>query len=167
MKMYVACSLTESHDREVVRTIVEYLQNQGYEVLDEHVGHADYRARFAENTGISLDDKTQDQKELIIRDTDLAWVREAEGFIGLFFSASVGASIEFEHRRLLLDLQHKGLLQIPLVSSKLFLCVFLKDAKRSALLHGLNPIERRVIKQEYIDKKEDALEIVKRHLAFY
>ena len=165
MKFYIACGLTESHDQEIVRAIVRYIEERGHIVLDEHVAHLDNRARFSENTGIRLAVMDLAEKETIIRDTDLAWVREADGFIGLYFSASEGASIEFEHRRLLLELQRKGLLREPLVHSRLFLCIFLRERKRSALLHGISLEERELIAQEYVDKKEEALEVVKRYVS--
>ena len=164
MDMYVACGLTESRDREVVHAIVSYLESQGHQVLDEHVAHENHRARFTENTCIILADRSEVEKEIIIHDVDLAWVRRAEGFIGIFFSASEGASIEFEHRRLLLHLQRVGKIPDNEIRSKLFLCIFLKDRKRSALLHGISLEERKFIIQEYVDKKEDALDVVKRHL---
>jgi hypothetical protein len=164
MKFYVACGLTESRDREVVQAVVSYLEAEGYQVLDEHVAHEDHRARFTENTGVSLADKSEVEKEILIHDIDLAWVREAEGFIGIFFSASEGASIEFEHRRLLLQLQREGKILDDDLRSQLFLCIFLKDRKRSALLHGISRLERTFITQVYVDKKEDALDMVKRHV---
>lgn len=165
MKFYVACGLTESRDREVVQSVVSYLEEQGHEVLDEHVAHEYHRIRFMENTGVSFEGKSAVEIERLIHDIDLRWVREAEGFIGLFFSASEGASIEFEHRHLLLELNRKRMLREKLIHSELFLCIFLRDRKRSALLHGINPEELDVINQEYIDTKEEALEVVKRYVA--
>ena len=163
MKVYLACSLTESNDREIVQEIVKYLEGEGHQVLDEHVAHENHRARFMENTGITLSGKSSEEIELIIRDTDLQWVRQAEVFIGLLFSVSAGASIEYEHRRLLLELQRQGLLRKQLVSSELFLCIFLKEQKRSALLHAKGDM----INREYVDNKEDALEVVKKHMRFF
>lgn len=164
MKIYLACTVTEGQDLEINKQIVDYLHSKGHKVLDEHVAYENHREVFQKNAGVSFDGKPQHEIENIIRDQDFRWLEETEAFIGFYFDPSFGTAIEFEHLRFLIKLSRTGRLVEPITEPKLFLCVFLRDGKRSAMIHGIDLPESSYIKKLLVSNKSEVFDAIRRWL---
>lgn len=164
MKVYLACTVTEGQDLEINKQIVDYLHSRGHKVLDEHVAYENHREVFQKNAEVSFAGKPQHEIENIIRDQDFKWLEEAEVFIGLYYELSFGTAIEFEHLRFLIKLSRTDRLVEPIIEPKLFLCIFLRDGKRSAMIHGIDCAESSYITKLLVSSKSEALDVIRRWL---
>lgn len=114
MEVYLAVNMTNSHSPVLLEKVIDHIRRLGHKVLNEHVAAStrkDGAKILVRNAGWDLKDLTILNKErlaILIRKNDFKWVRECRAFIGLFFGGSDGRGAEFEHLRLLMELERTG-----------------------------------------------------------
>lgn len=100
MKIYFSASIKgDNADPELGFKVVNYLQDQGFDVLSEHVG----ARNFSEMNEILLRRSGTDRSRLpeqdgkeFVRRIDMQWVDEADILVVVITGASLGVGMEIE-----------------------------------------------------------------------
>lgn len=116
MNIYLAVSITNSHNPVLLKQVVDHLHDNGHRVLSEHVAapnKVESTKVLATNAGFFpefLETLDAEDVALLIRSSDFDWVERCDAFIALFFGGSDGRGAEFEHLRLLMELKRNQML---------------------------------------------------------
>jgi len=154
------CSLTNGHDNAFLCRLVTELESRGHVVTNSHVAETDYAFAFCRNANIALNLIDRPEYAYLVRDKDYYWLDQSEVILGWFIEGSAGACMEFEHARLLHDLQIHGLLRTTSSFARRIAMFFLNNnGKRSHILHAIHPGEWDFISHHFVDLKEDALKL--------
>ncbi|OGN20549.1 MAG: hypothetical protein A3F25_02345 [Candidatus Yanofskybacteria bacterium RIFCSPHIGHO2_12_FULL_45_19b] len=162
MKFYLAVSMTSGQNPLLARSIVDWLESEGHEVLDRHVAYAmgkESMDEFCRNAKLDLTGLTEREIANKVRDQGLRWVRRCHRFIGIFFGTSDGRGMEFEHLRLLLELELNGKIEIfggAAAVCRKMLCIF-PSGQKSKMVFGISDAESQYIHQEFVFGEAEVL----------
>lgn len=165
MKFYLGVSMTSGQNPLLAKSIVDWLQSQGHEVLDEQVAYPvgpESMVVFCRNSGLDLAGLNEREVANKLRDQNLRWVRRCDRFIGVFFGASDGRGMEFEHLRLLLKLELDGKIEIfggVAACCRKMLCIFPSD-QQSKMVLGISDAEAAYIQQEFVFGEAEVLPVI-------
>ena len=133
LKVYYSGSINGATepDPDFAQKLVEFITNEGANVLSEHVPIRDQSQKdevFYRRTGIKIQDVAPEDKPAIIRCQDLAWVRESDRVVVLANAPSHGVGIEI----------HESIMR-----GKPVLCLVREDLlpRLSFMVRGITPQE--------------------------
>ena len=165
MKFYLAMSMTSGQNPLLARSIVGWLESERHEVLNRHVAYPmgkESMDEFCRNARLDLTGLSERQVTNKVRDQYLRWVRRCDRFIGIFFGTSDGREMEFEHLRLLLELELNGKIEIlggAAANCRKILCIF-PSGQQSKMVFGISDAERQYIQQEFVFGEAEVLPVI-------
>lgn len=166
MKIYVAVSITNSHNPAMIKQIFDYLESRGHQVLDKHVCYPNHTEVFALITGLDLFVPGPEKVANIVRNQDFKWVEECDLFIGIFFGGSDGRGAEFEHLRLLNELKTNGQLRGREFACKKMLCIFPSE-KQSRVVFGISEEEADFIDRYIFNKESEVFPLIRTYIEIF
>lgn len=163
-KVYYSGSIrgVPSADPEFPRQLVQYMIDNGADVLSEHVAARNDQERvaiFARRSGIDLLSLSVPDRGKTARRVDLEWVRQATHVVAIVDSPSLGVGMELQYA---LDKPLRGLNRTPV------LCLarheLLRDNRLSNMVIGVSVEESPVFYVKGYDNLGEAKETVSEFL---
>jgi len=154
IKIYYSGSIqgAAEMDREFPKKLVQFMQENGANVLSNHVALGDQKKAnelLGQQIGIDFESISIEEKAKIIRHQDMAWVDEATHVVALVNSPSHGVGTEIQRA---LDKEKMGMNKTPI------LCLIKDDLKDklSFMISGINTNESDVFYLRTYQNLEEA-----------
>jgi hypothetical protein len=156
LKIYYSGSIqgTPEMDREFPKKLVKFMEENGANVLSNHVALGDQKKAnelLSQQIGIDLESISLEEKGKIIRHQDIAWVDEATHVVALVNSPSHGVGVEIQRA---LDKEKMGMNKTPI------LCLIKNDLKDKLSLM-ISGVEREESDVFYLRSYKDLAEAQK------